>query len=303
MTAERVVAIPPRRRRRGRIDLAGYGFVAPNFVLLGIFVFVPLVGAVLLSTQRTNGFGSGVFAGADNFVRLFADPLFWRSALNTVLFSAIITPLSMGIGLLIALLLNSVLPARGLFRSAIVVPMAVSGVATALVGKLMFDENSGVLDAALRTIGLPAVSWQSNGAASFVSVIAMTVWWRAGFNMIVYLAGLQGIGTALKEAAVLDGANAVQRLRYVIVPLLGPTSFFLLIVNVIFSFSLFDIVFVMTGGGPGDATSVLVTYAYDQGFVSRDQGYAAAIGMVLLVFTLVFTAVQWRSNKGRDLVE
>ncbi|MBI5160596.1 MAG: sugar ABC transporter permease [Micrococcales bacterium] len=289
--------------RREPSVLAGYGFVAPNFALLGLFVFVPLAGAVVISLQRTNGFGGGVFAGLDNYARLFADPLFWRSAGNTVLFTAIITPLSMGLGLLVALLLDSVLPARALFRSAIIVPMAVSGVATALAGRLIFDENSGVLDLALRGLGLPSVSWQSNGVASFASVVAVTVWWRVGFNMIVYLAGLQGIGVALKEAALLDGATAGQRLRFITVPLLGPTSFFLLIVNVIFSFSLFDIVFVMTGGGPADATSVLVTYAYDQGFVSRDQGYAAAIGVVLLLATLVFTAVQWRGNRGRDVTE
>jgi multiple sugar transport system permease protein len=127
------------------------------------------------------------------------------------------------------------------------------------------------------------------------------VWWRTGFNMLIYLAGLQGLGDQLTEAAALDGAGGWQRLRYVTVPLLGPTSFFLLIVNTVFSFQLFDIVFVLTDGGPGQSTTVLVSYAYDNGFVVRDQGYATAIGMVLLVVTTVLTVLRWRRSRTRDL--
>ena len=202
-----------------------------------------------------------------------------------------------------ALLLDSVLPARPLFRSILILPVPVSGVATALMGLLVFDENTGVLNGMLPAVGLPAVQWQSGSSPAFASVVLVTLWWRVGFTMLIYLAGLQGVSPALHEAARLDGASAWQRLRHVTVPLLGPSTFFLLIINVIYSFQVFDIVFVLTGGGPQDATSVLVTYAYDNAFVSRDQGYAAAIGMVLLVLTLAFTAVQWRTNRTKDLVE
>ena len=271
--------------------------------LLGVFVFLPLVAAVVISLQRTDGFGAGTFIGLGNYTRLFGDPLFWRSAGNTVLFTAIVTPLSMALGLGAALLLNSVLPARGVFRSVVIMPMAVSGVATALLGVLVFDENSGILDKLLRSVGLPAVTWQSGGVPAFVSIVLVTLWWRVGFNMLIYLAGLQSINPQLYEAARLDGAGGWQRLRRLTVPLVGPSSFFLLILNVIYSFQVFDIVFVMTGGGPRNATSVLVTYAYDTGFVTRDQGYSAAIGIVLLVMTMAFTAVQWRTNRTRDLVE
>ncbi len=209
----------------------------------------------------------------------------------------------MAIGLGIAVLLNSVLPARPFFRSILILPMAISGVATALMGVLLFDENTGVLDKLLRAIGLPSVDWQSGGVAAFASVVLVTLWWRVGFNMLIYLAGLQGIGPEMYEAAELDGAGGWQRFRFLTVPLVGPSSFFLLIMNVIYSFQVFDIVFVMTGGGPQDATSVLVTYAYDQGFETRDQGYAAAIGIVLLIFTLIFTAVRWRTSRTRDQTE
>lgn len=307
----RVVIAPPpssaRAQRRGseklREGLAGWLFLVPNIVLLGLFVFVPIVWAVVISFQETNGFGVGEFVGMANYERLVSDPLFWRSAANTLLFTLIVTPLSMGMGLGAAVLLNSVLPARGLFRSILILPMAISGVATALIGVLVFNENNGILGNVLRFVGLPDVNWQSGGFAAFASIVLVTLWWRVGFNMLIYLAGLQAIGPELYEAAELDGAGAWARFRNVTVPLLGPSSFFLLILNVIFSFQVFDIVFVMTGGGPQNATSVLVTYAYDTGFVTRDQGYAAAIGVVLLLVTFVFTVVRWRTSRGRDLVE
>lgn len=272
-------------------------------VLLAVFVLVPLVGAFVISFQRTNGFGAAQWIGFGNYARLVGDPLFWRALLNTALFTVIVTPISMGLGLLAALLLDSVLPARGVFRSVLIAPMAVSGVATALIGVLVFDQNSGVLDAVLRVLGLPHVDWQSDPAAAFTSVVLVTIWWRVGFNMLIYLAGLQGIGPDLTEAAVLDGAGWSRRLRSVTIPLLGPSSFFLVVLNVIYSFQVFDIVFVLTGGGPRNATSVLVTYAYDTGFVTRDQGYAAAIGMVLLLIAVVFAIAQWRGNRSRDLVQ
>lgn len=299
----------PRRRgsrgpRRGAVKeaLTAYGFLAPGLALLATFVFVPLAGAVALSLQRTNGFGDGVWVGLENYVRLFGDPVFWRAAANTVLFTLVVTPGSMALGLGAAVLLNSVLPARGLFRSVLILPMAVSGVATALIGVLVFDENSGFANAVLRTLGLPGVSWQSGSTAAFVTVVLVTLWWRTGFNMLIYLAGLQGVGRELIEAATLDGAGAWQRFRYVIVPMLGPSSFFLVVMNVIYSFQVFDIVFVLTGGGPRNATTVLVTYAYDNGFVVRDQGYAATIGVFLLVVSLAFTGLRWRTSRTRDQV-
>ncbi len=298
-----------RRRNRAKFGgtrreaLAGYGFVAPFLVLLAVFVLVPMVESALTSLRRTNGFGAGSFVGLDNYSRLLQDPLFWRSAGNTVLFTVIVTPASMAIGLGMAVLLNSVLPVRGLFRSIVILPMAISGVATALVGVLIFDENTGILDKLLRALGLPAVQWQSGGIPAFASVLLITLWWRAGFNMLIFLAGLQGISPEIYEAGRLDGTGAWARLRYLTVPLLGPSSFFLLIINVIYSFQVFDIVFVLTGGGPRNATSVLVTYAYDNGFTTRDQGYAAAIGMFLLVVTVTFAVVQWRTSRTRDLVE
>ncbi|WP_151523565.1 carbohydrate ABC transporter permease [Serinicoccus kebangsaanensis] len=285
---------------RAREALAGYAFAAPTLLLLGVFVLLPLGGAMVISLQETNGFGEGTFVGLDNYGRLVQDPVFWRATLNTALYTVLVTPAAMAIGLGLALLLDSALPARGALRSVLILPMAISGVATALMGVLIFDENSGFLTEVARAMGLPQVDWQTHGPAAFASVVIMTLWWRVGFNMLIYLAGLQGVAHELYEAARLDGANAWQRLRHVTVPQLSPQSFFLVILNIIYSFQVFDIVFVMTGGGPERATTVLVTYAYDTGFVTRDQGYAAAIGVVLLAVTLVVTALRWRAQRRRE---
>lgn len=291
------------RGRRAREALSGYVFLAPAVLLLGVFLFVPLVWALVLSFERTNGFGAGVFAGPANYARLVGDPLFWRAALTTALFTVVVVPVGMAAGLALAVLMNSVLPARGLFRAVVVLPMSISGVATALMGVLIFDENAGIARKLLGSLGLGSPPWQSSGPAAFASVVLVTLWWRVGFNMIIYLAGLQGISPELYESARLDGASGWQLFRYVTWPMVGPSTFFLLIMDVIYSFHVFDIVYVLTKGGPGDSTNVLVTYAYDNGFVVRDQGYATAIGMVLLVVTLVFTVVQWRASRSRDLVD
>ncbi|RLV48379.1 sugar ABC transporter permease [Nocardioides mangrovicus] len=288
-------------RARSAETRTAYAFLSPTVLLLGLFVFVPLGWALLISLQHTNGFGEGGFVGLRNYGRLLTDARFWRAAANTVLFTVLVTPLSMLLGLGVALLLDSALPLRALFRSVLILPMAVSGVATALTGLLVFDQDRGIVNAGLRSLGLHAVHWQSGGVAAFVSVVVVTLWWRVGFNMLIYLTGLQALDPLLQEAAALDGAGWWQRLRHVTVPLLAPSTGFLVVINVIYSFQVFDIVFVMTGGGPGDATSVLVTYAYETGFSQRDQGYGAAIGVVLLVLTLAFTAVQWRASRGGDV--
>ena len=145
--------------------------------------------------------------------------------------------------------------------------------------------------------------WQSNGPAAFVSVVLITLWIRVGFNMIIYLAGLQAVPNELYEASQTEGATGWQRFRHITLPLLGPSSFFLLIMNVIYSFQVFDTIYVLTNGGPGSATEVLGTYAYKTAFgPARDQGYGAALGVVIFLLTLAFTIVQWRNSRTRDEV-
>ncbi|WDF34108.1 sugar ABC transporter permease [Arthrobacter agilis] len=287
---------PARQRSTG----AAAGFLGPNLILLGVFLFLPLGWALLISFQESNGFGASGWVGLANYQRLVTDPTFWQSALNTAVFTIITVPLSLALGLGLAVLMNSVLPGRRVFRTLVYLPMVISGIATALMGVLLFDEVTGILNKLLREGGLATIPWQSQGTAAFASIILVTLWIRVGFNMVIYLAGLQSISPELYEAARLEGASSWQQFRYLTVPLVGPSTFFLLIMDVIYSFQVFDTIFVMTGGGPGRSTSVLVTYAYENGFVTRDQSYAAAIGIVIFLITLIFTAVQWKGNRSRD---
>ncbi|MGC5395227.1 carbohydrate ABC transporter permease [Streptomyces sp. DT20] len=292
----------PKWGARYRDTLAAYCTLGPNLILVTVFLIVPLVMTVVLSFQYSTGLSSPSWAGLANYRQLAGDPVFWRTVLNTGIFCVATVPVEMAVGLAVAMLFNKVMPARPLWRTLVYLPMVISGVATALIGTLMFDQNIGLLNKLLATFGLPAAPWQTSGTAAMASVVLITLWMRVGFNMVIYLAGLQGISPEMYEAADLEGAGPWQRLRHITVPLLGPSTFFLLIMNVIYSFQVFDTVYVMTLGGPGHATDVMITYAYRNGFESRQQGYAAAIGIVLYVIVMIFTALQWRFSRNRDTV-
>jgi multiple sugar transport system permease protein len=290
-----------RRAARLKESLAGWGFAAPNLVLMTTFLFVPIVWALVISFQQTQGFGDAEWAGWDNYATLIADPVFWQSLVNTVVFTMATVPIELAGGLGLAALLNSVLPARGVFRTIIVLPMVISGVASGMIAVILFYQSNGLINKVLEAIGLSPVAWQSEGVPAMISVVIAGIWLRIGFNMIIYLAGLQSISPELYEAARIDGAGRWQQFRSVTVPLVGPSTFFLLIMNVIASFQVFDLIYVMTGGGPGNSTSVLVTYAYRNGFEIREQGYGAALGIVILIITLIFTYIQWKTSRTRDL--
>ncbi|MBQ9917593.1 MAG: sugar ABC transporter permease [Microbacterium sp.] len=291
-----------RRTARLKESLVGWAFVSPNLILLSVFLFIPILWAVQLSFQETKGFGSPEWVGLDNYVTMVGDPTFWRSLINTLVFTIVTVPIEMGLGLGLAVLLNSLLPARGVWRTAIVLPMVISGVASGMIAVILFYQSNGLFNKILTAAGLSPVGWQSEGIPALISVMVVSIWLRTGFNMVIYLAGLQGVSPELYEAARIDGADRWQQFRSITVPLVGPSTFFLLIMNVIASFQVFDVIFVMTGGGPGDATSVLVTYAYRNGFQIREQGYGAAIGVVILLITLAFTFIQWKTSRTRDQV-
>jgi multiple sugar transport system permease protein len=281
--------------------VTGYAFVSPNLLLLALFLFVPLGWAFVLSFQDVGSFGPAEWVGLANYHQLVTDPVFWRTLLNTTVFTAATVPTSVAIGLGLAVLLDKAMPARGVFRTVIVLPIVISGLVTSLIGLLMFREGVGLANGILRAVGFGGVPWQSNGALAMVSLVLMTLWTRVGFAMVVYLAALQDVPAELYEAAELDGAGPWKRFTNVTVPTVGPTTLFLLVVNVIWSFQIFDVVYVMTNGGPGYATSMLVTYAYDRGFgPSHLFGYGSTIGVVIFVLTLLLTVVQLRLRRGSE---
>jgi multiple sugar transport system permease protein len=290
----------PRRRRRGEA-VAALTFVAPALVVFAVFMFTPLVMTAYYSLTEYSGFGDPQFTGLDNFARIAGDDLFWRSLVNTGVFALFTVPLSLLGGLALAMLLNKAMPARALLRALFYVPVVVSAAASGIIARWIFNENFGVTNRVLTDLGLPAVSWQTGGAAAMASIIIMSIWANLGFVMVVYLAGLQGVPAEVYEASALDGASRWRTIRSITWPILAPTTFFLLVYMIISTFQVFDLVIVMTGGGPDNATTLLVNYAYSEGFQQRRQGYAAALGVVLYAIVLALTLAQWRAGRRRDL--
>ncbi len=291
---------PPRRRRVSRDSVAAWTMLSPNLVVFGVFLFIPLLATVWLSFYSSSGFGPREFVGADNYTELFGDSTFWRATANTGLYALLTVPVSLVIGLGIALAMNKPLRGRGVLRAIYYVPYVISGVVIAVAGRWIFNENVGVINRLLRSAGLDGVPWQSDAVGAMGSLVLISIWTKIGFVMVVYLAGLQSIPREYLEAAQTDGAGRWQRLRYVVVPLLKPTTIFLVVLGVIESFQVFDIVYVLTGGGPGNATEMLVTYAYAEGFDARRQGYAATIGVVTYLFIAVLTALWYRRQRAQE---
>lgn len=279
---------------------AGLLMVTPAVLVFTVFMFVPLALTFWYSLQRYSGFGRMRFIGLDNYSEIIGDATFWKAALNTVVFTAITVPIGIACGVAAALLLNRWMPARGFYRALFYVPVVISGVASGIIFLRLFDPIIGILNQLFTTVGLPAVDWQSSGTAAMVSIVTVVTWQGIGFGMVVYLAALQAIPREVNEAATVDGATGFTLFRRITWPLLRPTTFFLLVYSIIGSFQVFDVVYVLTRGGPGTSTTFLVQYAYDQGFNQRRQGYAAAIGVLIYVVVLVFTVFQWRFTKSRD---
>ena len=278
-------------------------FLLPNFVMVALFVLVPLVLAFVVSFQKLGALGGAQYLGINNYADLLHDSVFWQSLLNTAIFTVFTVPVGMGIGLGIAVLLNGLLPGRTLYRSIIFLPLVISGVATGVLGAWMFDQYNGFFNKLLDSVGITGPNWQSNGHWAMTSLILVTLWQRIGFDMLIYLAGLQGVNPELLDAAAVDGASAWHRFRRITVPLLGPSTFFLLIMNMIYSFQVFDTVWAMTRGGPDYSTTTVVTYAYRVAFDEhgpQELGYGAAVGVVIYLVTLLITYLQWRASRNRD---
>ncbi len=290
-----------RMRRNSPQGLSPYLFIAPNVILFGVFMLFPLGYAAFISLHDWDLLGDATFIGAANYTRLVTDPLFWTALRQTLLYACGSVPTSIALGLLVAVGLNRHMPGRTLMRSIFFVPVVVSGVATGVIASWLFNDSYGAINGLLETFGLPRINWLSSPTWALPSLIITTLWLRVGFCMIIYLAALQSIPQTYYEAAMIDGASAVQRFRMITWPLLQPATFLLLIINVIYSFHIFDLVYVMTGGGPGFSTTVLVQYIFNSAFGSSEMGYASAMGVALYAMILCFTLIQWRIGRRSEV--
>lgn len=277
-----------------------YLFITPTLAIFLVFVLFPIAYSAVISFFKWNGISEAEFSGVKNYLRLLEDPIFWISLQNTVNFTLGVVPLSMAFGLLAALGLNRPqLPGRAVLRAIYFLPFVISAVATATTAGWIFGDTFGVLNKMLVELGLKKVQWLTNRHTAMMTVVIVTIWVRLGFCMLIYLAGLQSIPPDLVEAARVDGASRWQQFRHITFPLLKPTTFLLIVLNIIYSFEVFDLVFVLTNGGPGYATTVLTVFIYNSAFQTQRVGYASAIGIVFMAIIMTITLIQWRiSNEG-----
>jgi multiple sugar transport system permease protein len=287
-------------RHTWRQDLVGWSFAAPFVILFGIFLALPILAALVLSftsfglRDLQNPIGTS-FVGVQNYTNLFSDPKFWKSLGNTVYFVVVGVPLTLALGLLIANALSrGITRFRTAFRVGYYLPVITSIVAIAVVWRFLLNPDVGLINVLLRNIGINGPAWLGNPALAMPSIIAMAVWRNVGFAMVVFVAGLQAIPAMLYEAASIDGAGRWQAFRYVTLPMLRPTILFMLVITTIGYLQLFEEPFVMTRGGPLDATLSVTMYMYQQGFSFFHQGYASAIAYVLFVIVAIVAFLQFR---------
>jgi len=275
-----------------------YLFIAPVILLFGIFRVAPAVQTLLYSFYKVELIrGRFTFIGLDNFYALLTDEIFRRATANTLIYVISIVPISAAIGLLLAVLFNARFRFSEFFKAIYFSPMVTSTVAAAMVWWWMYNPQFGIFNVLLKLVRIPEQPWLMSSHTALTSIIIFSIWKTLGYNMIIYLAGLQAIPPQFYEAATIDGAGAAARFFRITIPLLAPTTTFILIYNGILAFQVFDQVFVLTGGGPANSTNVVVLDLYRQAFERYNFGYASAEAMVLFIFILGVTMLQWVYSK------
>ena len=289
-------------RLRLRNALIGWSFILPNFLGFALLTLVPIVILFYMSFTNWNVFGKADWVGLANFQRLIGDGSFRISVLNTLYYSAMHIPLTLVISLGLALLLNNKLRGVAFFRTAAFFPYITSIVAIAVVWNLLFSPDYGPINEFLRFIGIQnPPGWLTSTEWAMPAVVIVSTWRDMGYYMILFLAGLQTVPRELHEAARVDGANVWQRFVNVTLPCLRPTMFFVIVMLTINSFKIFDLILVMTNGGPGQATLVMSQFIYRKGFVESQFGYASAAAVVLFFMCIIVTILQFLWNRKRSI--
>ena len=288
-----------------RENIEGYLFISPWILGMVFFALGPILASFGLAFTRWNLFTEPEYVGWANFQKLAHDPLFYKSVFNTIYYTVFAVPLGLVLALGLAMLVNHRLRGVNFFRTAFFLPNVVAGIAMLLLWKWLFDPNFGLINlfldwtglmAALEWIGLGRPQWISSRTGAMPGMIFMSIWGLGG-SMMIFLAGLQNIPRELIEAAELDGAGPWKRFRYVTLPLLTPTIFFLMMVGVIASLQIFNQAYVMTQGGPAHATLFYVLYLFQTAFERFQMGYACAMALVLFIITLIVSLIQLAMGK------
>lgn len=279
-----------------RDSQTAYLFLLPALALLGLFVVYPMLHLLWMSLHKWNILrGEARFVGAENYQAIFADASFWQALWNTLLFVALTVPTGVVISLGLALLLNKPLRGLGVFRTMIFTPVVTSTVAAGIVFVWLMDYDAGLFNRSLSLIGIAPINWLQSERWALPSIVLMTLWKQAGYNMVLLLAGLQAIPNDVYEASSVDGARGGwETFRFITLPLLAPTTFFVTVISTIYAFRAFEQMYAMTRGGPVGSTTTLVYYIFDRAFKFGDMGGAAVVACVLAVIVLLLTFAQFR---------
>lgn len=269
----------------------GYLFILPSFVFLVLFTYYPVLRSFWMSLYRSVPLTTDTeFVAFAHYARMFQSDLFWQVIRNNLIYSVASVALAATFGLLLAVLINRPLRAGGLFRFALFYPTIIPLVAAAMVWVFLFNPGFGAVNQGLRLLGIRSdIDWLGTAPYALASIIVVAVWKYTGFYMLLFLAGLQSINENLYEAARIEGANPWHQFWYITLPLLSPTTFFVMLIAVVHSFRAVDQVYVMTDGGPANSTNVLLYYIYQNGFLYWNLGYASAASVFLFIILLLGT--------------
>ncbi|MCA0150407.1 MULTISPECIES: sugar ABC transporter permease [Rossellomorea] len=272
--------------------LTPFLFLIPGVIILGAFIFYPMLNAIWLSFTNYNIVTDAEFIGLENYKGLFADALFWKVLGQTLLYLVIVVPALVILPIFLAILVNQQVKGIGFFRSAYYVPVVTSMVVVGIAWKWVYADK-GILNYILESLGLinEPVNWLTSTSTSIFAVMVVTIWKGLGYYMVIYLAGLQSISDDLYEAADIDGASKWKQIWHITIPLLMPSIMIVTIMSSISAMKVFEEIYVMTGGGPLNSSKTLVFYIYEEAFDKLQMGYASAAGVVLFIITLIFSVI------------
>jgi multiple sugar transport system permease protein len=271
--------------------------ISPNIILFFLFMLFPIIWTAIMSLTEYDLITPMRFIGVENYIQIFKDPVALECLRNTVVFTAITVPCGMVVSLILAVLLDSKIKFKRIYRAAFFLPSITSWVAIAVVWQWLLNPEFGLINYFLSFFGVPPIQWLTSSKLSLISVCIVCIWRGAGYNMLLFLAGLQSISNVYYEAADLDGATPFQKLWRITIPLLTPTTFFVFVMSIIGSFQTFDIVNLMTKGGPGRSSSLLAHYLYQSAFKYMEMGYASALAYVLFAVIMTVTIINMQFEK------
>lgn len=291
---------PAKRRRKGW--LTPYVMLFPAYSVYLIFVLIPVIAGFYFSLTNYDFYRQMDFVGLKNYIRLAQDKEFLHSVFNTLIYAFFTIIPTLAIGIVLAVLVNKKVRGTKFFRTCMYIPNVGSMVALSMVWLWIFDPTVGFLNQLVTLLGFPAQQWLFNVDTAMPCLIVMGIWRSAGYNMVIALSGLQGIPNSLYEAACIDGAGEIRQFFSITLPMLRPTTFFLLVTGCINSFMVFEQVNIMTNGGPLDSTTTIVHQIYNSAFLNFEGGYGSAMAMVLLAMTILFTLLNFKfGNQGTDV--